>query len=130
LLPNQTTATTSAQNTPLLSEPAPRASGSLASHYAPQAPVRLMDAKSLQTALDLLGEEARNIAIYARSPLRTRSGQLVVRRMPSDAQAVAHQLFAVLRDFDAQGVRLIWVEDVPESEAWDGVRDRLQRASA
>lgn len=113
-----------------LSLSAPRASGSLASHYAPSATVRLMDAKALQTALDLLGADAKNIAIYARSPLKPASSHLLIRRMPSDALATAQQLFAVLRDFDAQKVRLIWVETPPNEPAWEGVRDRLQRASA
>jgi L-threonylcarbamoyladenylate synthase len=113
-----------------LSLSAPRASGSLASHYAPSATLRLMDAKALQTALDLLGADAKNIAIYARSPLKPASSHLVIRRMPSDALATAQQLFAVLRDFDAQKVRLIWVETPPNEPAWEGVRDRLQRASA
>jgi L-threonylcarbamoyladenylate synthase len=27
-------------------------------------------------------------------------------------------------------VRLIWVETPPDGPAWDGVRDRLQRAAA
>jgi L-threonylcarbamoyladenylate synthase len=113
-----------------LSLSAPRASGSLASHYAPSATLRLMDAKALQTALDLLGADAKNIAIYARSPLKPASSHLVIRRMPSDALATAQQLFAVLRDFDAQKVRLIWVETPPNEPAWEGVRDRLHRASA
>lgn len=109
---------------------APRAPGTLESHYAPSAPLRLMDAKALQTALDLLGAEAKHIAIYARSPLKILSSHLTVRRMPADALATAQQLFAVLRDFDAQNVRLIWVEAPPPDDAWDGVRDRLQRAAA
>ncbi|GAC1601487.1 MAG: L-threonylcarbamoyladenylate synthase [Ramlibacter sp.] len=109
---------------------APRASGTLESHYAPNAKLRLMDARSLQTALDLLGAEASRIATYSRVVLRSPSPQLVRRRMPDDAAETARQLFAVLRDFDAQGVRLIWVETPPAGPEWDGVRDRLQRASA
>jgi L-threonylcarbamoyladenylate synthase len=109
---------------------APRASGTLESHYAPSAKVRLMDAKALQTALDLLGADAANIALYARTTLKVRSGKVVQRRMPADAAATAQQLFAVLRGFDAEGVRLIWVETPPPSPEWDGVRDRLTRASA
>ena len=50
--------------------------------------------------------------------------------MPDDALATAQQLFAVLRDFDAQGARLIWIETPPADMAWDGVRDRLGRAAA
>ncbi len=107
---------------------APRASGTLESHYAPNAKVRLMDPQSLQTALDLLGPDAAGIAVYARSPLRTRTPHY--RRMPDDAGETARQLFAVLRDFDAAGVKLIWVETPPDAPEWDGVRDRLRRAAA
>lgn len=110
--------------------PVPRAPGTLEAHYAPEAKVRLMDARSLQVALDVLGADAAHIAIYARSPLRVRSARVVQRRMPDDAQAAAQQLFAALRAFDAQGVRLIWVEAPPPDAPWDGVRDRLQRAAA
>jgi L-threonylcarbamoyladenylate synthase len=55
---------------------------------------------------------------------------VVRRRMPDDAGETARQLFAVLREFDDQGVQLIWVEAPPDDPEWDGVRDRLQRASA
>jgi L-threonylcarbamoyladenylate synthase len=107
---------------------APRASGTLESHYAPNAKVRLMEAKSLQTALDLLGNDSAAIAVYARTALRTRTPHY--RRMPDDAVETARQLFAVLREFDAAGVKLIWVESPPDDPAWDGVRDRLGRAAA
>ncbi len=108
----------------------PRASGTLESHYAPNAKVRLMDASALQTALDLLGADAAHIAVYARTLLRIQSPNVLYRRMPDDALATAQQLFAVLRSFDAQGVRLIWVETLPVDTEWDGVRDRLGRAAA
>ncbi|MGV8805111.1 MAG: L-threonylcarbamoyladenylate synthase [Polaromonas sp.] len=108
----------------------PRASGTLEAHYAPNAKVRLMDADALQTALDVLGAEAAHIAVYARAVLRVKSAQVLLRRMPDDALATAQQLFAVLRDFDAQGAKLIWIENPPADMAWDGVRDRLGRAAA
>ena len=53
-----------------------------------------------------------------------------MRRMPDDATATAKQLFAVLRGFDDDGVKLIWIEAPPTTPEWEGVRDRLQRASA
>ena len=112
---------------------APRASGTLEAHYAPRATLRLMDAKALQTALNVLGPAPQGtdpvIAIYARSELRCRASAVVQRRMPEDAVATAQQLFAVLREFDARGVKLIWVETPPATLEWDGVRDRLQRAA-
>jgi L-threonylcarbamoyladenylate synthase len=113
-----------------LAAPDPRASGTLEAHYAPTAKVRLMDAKALQTALDLLGADAAHIATYSRVILKTPSARVIRRRMPDDAAATAQQLFAVLREFDAQGVRLIWIETPPDTADWEGVRDRLQRAAA
>ena len=119
------------------SKSAPRASGTLESHYAPNAKVRLMNAKALQNALDLLGADVDKstddkpvIAVYSRVILKSPAHKILRRRMPDDAAATAQQLFAVLRDFDAQGVKLIWVETPPGAPDWDGVRDRLTRASA
>ncbi len=120
-----------------LAQADPRASGTLAAHYAPKAAVRLMPARALQTALDVLGAEIDatppgppTVAVYARAILKSRSSRVVRRRMPDDAAAAAQQLFAVLRTFDAEGVRLIWIETPPDTPEWEGVRDRLQRASA
>ena len=109
---------------------APRASGTLEAHYAPNAKVRLMEAGALQSALDLLGADAAHIAVYARTLFSIKSTKVLYRRMPDDALATAQQLFAVLRGFDDQGARLIWIENPPVTSEWDGVRDRLGRAAA
>jgi L-threonylcarbamoyladenylate synthase len=113
-----------------LAAPDPRASGTLESHYAPSAKLRLMDAKALQTGLDLLGAKAAHIAVWSRTVVKSRSQRIVQRRMPDDAAAAAQQLFAVLRAFDDEGVKLIWVETPPAGPEWEGVRDRLERAAA
>jgi L-threonylcarbamoyladenylate synthase len=114
-----------------LAAPAPKAPGTLLAHYAPRAKVRLMGADELRAALQVLGGQARHIAIWSRTPLRPASSAVLLRRMPDDAAAAAQQLFAVLREFDDAGVKLIWVETPPaDSPAWDGVRDRLLRAAA
>ncbi len=123
--------------------PAPKVSGTLESHYAPRARVRLMDANALRAALDLWANAERAvlpptavsdagpiIAVWSRSDPITRSAGLLWRHMPTDAAASAQQLFAVLREFDAQGVQWIWIESPPDAPEWDGVRDRLVRASA
>ncbi len=119
---------------------APRASGTLASHYAPKAPVCLMDAQTLQAELNLPGPGLSNqnssagveplIAIYSRAQLKTGSAKVLLKRMPDDAVAAAQELFSVLRGFDDKGVQLIWIEAPPATPEWDGVRDRLQRAAA
>jgi len=108
---------------------APRASGTLESHYAPRAKVRLMDARQLRAAFQVLGDDAKHIALYARTPIEAARGT-PKRRMPDNAAAAAQELFAVLRELDATGVRLIWVETPPDGPEWDGVRDRLGRAAA
>ena len=73
---------------------------------------------------------APTIAVYARTALKSAARSVVRQRMPTNAAAAAHELFAVLRELDGQGVKLIWVETPPVGLEWDGVRDRLQRASA
>jgi L-threonylcarbamoyladenylate synthase len=109
--------------------PAPKASGTLDSHYAPRARVRLMDAQQLQACLRNT-VNLRRVAVWHRSLLALPGGTVLSQRMPSDAAIAARQLFAVLRAFDLQGVAQIWVEAPPTASEWDGVRDRLQRAAA
>lgn len=128
--------------------PTPRASGMLVSHYAPRARVRLMDTRALETAVSLLGPTLQasqgvqtaataqaggmppTLAVYALCTLQSYPAGLVFRRMPRRPQAAAQALFADLRDLDAMGVQLIWVETPPDTPEWAGVRDRLERAAA
>lgn len=118
---------------------APRASGTLEAHYAPRAALRLMSAAALRDALALWAEAqsaARaalptpRLAVYSRTVRVPGAAGLVARTMPDAPRAAAYELFAVLRELDALGVALIWVEHPPASTDWDGVRDRLQRAAA
>ena len=109
---------------------APRAPGTLAAHYAPRAKLRLMPTHMLHNALQMLGDQSLKLAVYSRTvPLSGASGPRH-RRMPAHPERAAQELFAVLREFDAEGAELIWVEDLPPGPEWDGVRDRLQRAAA
>lgn len=114
-----------------LAEPdaaAPKASGTLAAHYAPAARVRLLDAEglSLRLAAATASGSLEGVAVYSRAQLPAWLWQA----QPSDPAAAAHELFAVLRALDAAGAREIWVEAPPREPAWDGVRDRLSRAAA
>jgi L-threonylcarbamoyladenylate synthase len=115
--------------------PSPKASGTLESHYAPRARVRLMNEGELQTALALLGSttpvpgSTATIGLYSRCRPKAVPDHVACRRMPPDAVRAAQELFAVLRELDDLGVTLIWIESPPADEAWDGVRDRLQRAA-
>ena len=110
----------------------PRASGTLATHYAPVAAVRLWARAALQQRLSLpplAGADGGNVAVYSRV-VPAGATAWVHRAMPETAAATAHELFAVLRDLDQAGVAAIWVESPPPGAEWDGVRDRLERAAA
>jgi L-threonylcarbamoyladenylate synthase len=116
----------------ILNSEAPRASGTLESHYAPTAKVRLMSTSDWQKALAALGPHTQNLALWSvQKPSHELMGAgLYWRAMPADATQAAHDLFSVLRDFDARGVRTIWIETPSNTPDWEGVRDRLNRAAA
>jgi L-threonylcarbamoyladenylate synthase len=122
---------------------APRAPGTLAAHYAPRASVRLMPPAALLDAVALWADAQAaaasakprptpgpRLAVYSRTVRVPPAAGLVQRTMPDAPRAAAYELFAVLRELDALGVALIWVEQPPAGADWDGVRDRLQRAAA
>ena len=113
---------------------APRASGTLESHYAPRAKVRLMPAEALRRALQtwqaMPVQESVSLGVYAHTVVPAADANLHFQPMPSTAVQTAHELFAVLRALDDAGVQEIWVEAVPAGADWAGVADRLQRASA
>ncbi len=117
-----------------LAQAAPRASGTLESHYAPRAQVRLLSAAELPQHLRELADQTHpaggGIGLWSAQEPHTGLAGLIWREQSRDPAAAAHQLFAVLRELDALGVAEIWVEQVPCGAAWDGVRDRLQRAAA
>jgi L-threonylcarbamoyladenylate synthase len=113
---------------------APRASGTLESHYAPTAKVALMSAADLQKALNAYAglQTQGAVAVWSRSTVQLPAASANLfkcQSMPVSAQDCAHQLFAQLRSFDTQGVAHIWVESPPQTPEWDGVRDRLTRAA-
>jgi len=119
----------------VMGQPAPRASGTLESHYAPRAKVRLMSAQDMAHKLQALGPHANNLGLWSavrpEEALGTGVGAGVIwRAQPATAAQAAHELFSVLRELDARGVQQIWVQQPPDTPEWEGVRDRLQRAAA
>ena len=89
-----------------------------------------MSTQMLATALQMLAQESLSLAVYSRSLSLNVAPQVRHRRMPALPEQAAQELFAVVRELDAEGVQLIWVEEPPPGPEWDGVRDRLQRAAA
>jgi L-threonylcarbamoyladenylate synthase len=113
---------------------APKASGTLAAHYAPAATLVLMDKQSIDQKL-AQRKDFSLLAIWSTAPLAAQSQEpsdkksgINWQQMPIDPNQCAHELFAQLRAFDALGVEQIWVETPPLESVWEGVHDRLRRA--
>ena len=105
---------------------APRASGSLAAHYAPRTALVLVASGDLDEEVDA----PANIAVMA---LREPRGGIRVTSWitaPADPARYGHDLYANLRTLDASGAKRIVVEAPPALAAWEAVNDRLARAAA
>jgi len=108
---------------------APRASGTLASHYAPRTPLELVAEAQLELRVRELAAAGKRVAVLARGPARA-SAAFRWDAAGDTPAAYAHDLYAHLRALDASGADLILVESPPSGTAWEGVNDRLARASA
>jgi L-threonylcarbamoyladenylate synthase len=105
---------------------APRASGTLESHYAPHTPVAMQDSATLKTTLHQLQLAGRKVALIHYSDLPAAHAET---RLPASPEGFAHALYASLRALDTTGADLILVEAPPPGQAWLGVNDRLRRAA-
>ncbi len=70
-----------------------------------------MPAEMLRTALRMLDGAPLKLAVYSRTPSRDVLSGHPHRRMPMEAAQAANELFATLRELDADDVQLIWVEE-------------------
>jgi L-threonylcarbamoyladenylate synthase len=109
---------------------APRASGTLASHYAPRTPSTLVSGEALRAELAQLADRDERVAVLARDVAIPEAFDGLWIRAPRDAVAYARALYANLRALDAAGADAILIEGVPADPAWAAVRDRLMRATA
>ena len=108
---------------------APRASGTLASHYAPRTPAQMVAAGALHAEIALLAGHDERLAVLARTVARPDTFDDVWLRAPIEPAGYAHDLYANLRTLDAANADVILVEAVPDEPAWLAVRDRLARAA-
>jgi L-threonylcarbamoyladenylate synthase len=110
-------------------ENAPRASGTLDSHYAPRTPANLVSVDGLRAELAQLLERDEQVAVLARGAPPPADFDGLWLRAPAELAAYAHDLYANLRRLDAAGADIILIEDVPATMEWMAVRDRLTRAT-
>jgi len=108
---------------------APRAPGSLAAHYAPRTPAKLMPREELLAALGRLGGPTGHIAVLAHSVTQPPLFEGTWFDAPAHDAAYAHDLYANLRALDAREADEIWIEAPPDGPEWSAVRDRLRRAT-
>jgi L-threonylcarbamoyladenylate synthase len=109
-----------------------RSPGQLARHYAPRQRMVIWNWKDeadlhQQVAGEDLAPDDIGVIAYRHIPLSGRFPNTHV--IPDDAEAYARALYGQLHQCDAQGYRLIIVEEPPDSPEWEGVRDRLRRGS-
>ena len=109
---------------------APRVSGSLAAHYAPQTPMRLVAGDRLLDFLNAQRHKGDACGVISHSQPPQAGVPHQWRMLPADPIGYAHDLYAALRDLDHAGLSLIAVESLPDEPAWAAVGDRLRRAAA
>jgi len=107
---------------------APRVSGALDSHYAPRTPLDLVAAADLPARLAAL--RGKKLAVLARAEAPAGLKDVSWQTAPRAAAGYAHELYASLRRLDALGCDVILVEAPPSAPEWQGVNDRLKRASS
>jgi L-threonylcarbamoyladenylate synthase len=90
-------------------------------HYAPKTPLTVVSGPFPDVA---------NAGAILRAPRGLALDASRVRVLGEDPEAYAAGLYAALHELDDLGLARIFVEAPPPGEAWDAVRDRLQRASS
>ena len=103
---------------------APRASGTLASHYAPHTPLVLMEARRLADEL-----RVGDAVLAFRGPPAHRAASAWIEAL-ADPVRYGHDLYRNLRELDRHRATRIVVEAPPRDAAWEAVNDRLGRAAA
>jgi len=111
-----------------VADDAARASpGMMALHYAPRARVVLAAGGEVPGAVARLRAAGHRVGALVH---RADPGEAALaRRLPADPAGYARALYAALHDLDAACDAIV-VEEVPDGEAWAGVRDRLARAGS
>lgn len=107
----------------------PRVPGSSPRHYAPTTAMTIVPAGEIDAQVDAASAGARRVAVLAqRLPLRAHKYATWINagRRP---ESFGRDLYTNLRTLDKAGCQCILVQDVPDGDRWDAIRDRLRRAA-
>ena len=114
----------------LADQQGPRASGRLQSHYAPGAPLELVDADALVGRAGACAAAGERVAVLARREAPSNVANPGWTEMPRQPVQFARALYAALRRADSGHPDRILVEATPRSDDWEAIADRLSRAAA
>lgn len=103
-----------------------RVSGSLESHYAPNAAVQMLSLAEIRSRNE---KPNPSVAVMSFEP-KPEGASFPWVEMPRDAKTYSQLLYATLRGLDSEGVQQILVETLPMLPEWEAVQDRLKRAAA
>jgi L-threonylcarbamoyladenylate synthase len=106
---------------------APRASGTLASHYCPVTPVEVVTASTLNDRLAVLDREQRRVGVFARH--QPQAPHAVWLQAPEDEMGWEKTIYEALRALDAEGLTRILIAAPAHASGWDAVIDRVSRAA-
>lgn len=109
-------------------ESTPRASGTLEAHYAPNTPLVVLPTERLVKTIQSLINSNKKVALLHHSALAINNTCTEI-RLSEHAAKYAHELYASLRKLDEANADVILVQAVPDNTDWQGVHDRLRRAS-
>jgi L-threonylcarbamoyladenylate synthase len=107
----------------------PRVPGSLASHYAPETPLRLLPRAELKAAALALLQRGQTVTVVSSQPAEIHQSACHWLMMPDNAAQYGQSLYALLRDIDKSACDYILIELPPAQMQWEAVNDRLTRAA-
>ncbi|MFZ4584950.1 MAG: L-threonylcarbamoyladenylate synthase [Acidimicrobiia bacterium] len=105
------------------------APGTLPSHYAPHARVRLASADCVAEEAAAVCDAQTRVGVLAMDVPADLDPMVVVLDAPGSVEEFAHTLYARLRDADAAGLEVLFVVPPPAAGLGVAVIDRLERAA-
>lgn len=108
---------------------APKVSGSLPSHYAPQAMVEIVAPEQLATRAMELAKSGKRIALLSNSPPPIDQPAIIAVPVPSNAALFAQSLYDLLRQVDVLGCEVALISLPAEVGIGVAIADRLRRAA-
>jgi L-threonylcarbamoyladenylate synthase len=107
----------------------PRVSGSLPSHYAPQACVEIVGSEELMPRAEALAALGKRVAVLSSQARAVTPNNFVFMPLPPDDESLAHSLYALLRRVDELGCDVALIALPVEHGIGVAIADRLRRAA-